>query len=326
MSLSSDCKKRYETGRHKYLIMIPLVFVSMACNPFGESERLKAIGSTADLPTILQRAFHPRNGFSPMESPKPGDWLSEHKETGQTFSEFTAYRFNRPDHTRKKIYLQALGTFAGDKSLSIDTLRDYARMYFAMEIEVLPYVSLNKDEFTPRVNRFTGRRQILSTDVLNFLRTRLPSDAFCILAVTMEDLYPEPTWNFVFGQASLTERTGVYSFARYDPAFHGEPRRSDHGNIILKRSCKILAHETGHMFGLQHCIFFRCIMNGSNHLKESDSRPLHFCPVCLRKLQYSIGFDIVKRYEELGIFYRKYGFDEEAQWVVKRLKYITATS
>jgi archaemetzincin len=33
----------------------------------------------------------------------------------------------------------------------------------------------------------------------------------------MEDLYPEPSWNFVFGQASLNERVGVYSFARYGP-------------------------------------------------------------------------------------------------------------
>jgi archaemetzincin len=191
-----------------------------------------------------------------------------------------------------------------------------------MDVEVLPSIPL-KDEFTPRINRITGKRQILSTDVLNFLRTRLPSDSFCILVVTMEDLYPEPTWNFVFGQASLTERTGVYSFTRYDPAFYGERRGSDYEKIFLKRSSRILAHEAGHMFGLQHCIYFRCIMNGSNHLKESDSRPLHLCPVCLRKLQYSIGFDIVKRYEEIGIFYKKNGFDEEAQWVEIRMKYIS---
>jgi archaemetzincin len=307
------------------LIMISLVFASMACNPFGESERVKAIGSTADLPATLQRAFHPGNGFSPLESPKPGDWLAEHKEPGQTFPEFAVTQYNRPDNIRKKIYLQPLGTFAGDKSPSIDTLRDYAQVYFAMDVEVLPPIPLN-DEFTPRINRITGKRQILSTDVLNFLRTRLPSDAFCILAVTMEDLYPEPAWNYVFGQASLTERTGVYSFARYDPAFHGEKRGSDYEKVLLKRSCRILAHESGHMFGLQHCIFFRCIMNGSNHLKESDSQPLHLCPVCLRKLQYSIGFDILKRYEDLGIFYKKNGFDDEAQWGEKRIKYIAATS
>ena len=307
------------------LIMILLVFASMACNPFGESERVKAIGSTAGLPETLQRAFNPEKDFSSLESPQPGDWLAEHKEPGQTFSEFAVTQYNRPDNIRKKIYLQPLGTFAKDSSPPMDILRDYARVYFAMDVEVLPAILLRDELFTPRINHFTQKWQILTTDVLNFFRTRLPSDAFCILAVTLEDLYPDPTWNFVFGQASLTERIGVYSFARYDPAFYGEKRESGYEQILLKRNSRILAHETGHMFGLQHCIFFNCIMNGSNHLKESDSRPLHLCPVCLRKLQYSIGFDIVKRYKDLGVFYRKYGFDEEAQWVEKRLKFISGT-
>jgi hypothetical protein len=31
-------------------------------------------------------------------------------------------------------------------------------------------------------------------------------------------------FNFVFGQASLNDRVGVYSFARYDPAFYGYTR------------------------------------------------------------------------------------------------------
>lgn len=304
------------------LTMTFLVFLVIACNPLAESERVKAIGSTSGLPETLQRALNPENDFSPLESPKPGDWLAEHKEPGQTFSEFTAYPFNRPDNIRKKIYVQPLGSFPKDSSPSIGILGDYARVYFAMEVEVLPVIPLRDELFAPRINHFTKKRQILSTDILNYLRTKLPSDAFCILAVTMEDLYPDPTWNFVFGQASLTERTGVYSFARYDPAFFGEKRGPDYEKIILKRSCRILAHETGHMFGIQHCIFFRCIMNGSNNLKESDSRPLHLCPVCLRKLQTSIGFDVVKRYQGLKEFYRKYGFDEEAQWVEKRLKYI----
>ena len=87
----------------------------------------------------------------------------------------------------------------------------------------------------------------------------------------MDDLYPEPSWNFVFGQASLGERVGVYSFARYDPAFYGEKRGEDYEKVLLWRSCKVLVHETAHMFGLRHCIYFKCVLNGSNHLKESDS-------------------------------------------------------
>jgi archaemetzincin len=53
------------------------------------------------------------------------------------------------------------------------------------------------------------------------------------------------------------------------------------------------------MCGIHHCIHFSCLMNGSNHLKELDSQPLHLCPVCLRKLQSSAGCDVVARYEKL---------------------------
>jgi archaemetzincin len=80
------------------------------------------------------------------------------------------------------------------------------------------------------------------------------------------------------------------------------------------------------MFSLAHCIFFRCILNGSNHLQESDSRPLFLCPVCLRKLQFSIGFDVLDRYDKLFNFYRKVGFDDEARWVAGRLKRIASTA
>jgi archaemetzincin len=138
--------------------------------------------------------------------------------------------------------------------------------------------------------------------------TKLPRDAFCVLTITMEDLYPEPAWNFVFGQASLRERVAVFSFARYGAAFYGQERAADHQMVLLRRSCKVLAHETAHMFGLAHCIFSNCVMNDSSHLDESDRRPMHLCPVCLRKLQFSVGFYVVQRHEKLAGFYEAVGF------------------
>src|SRR5436309_6040382 len=189
-----------------------------------------------------------------------------------------------------------------------------------MEVKSLPPINIDASKFTKRRNPYTGNSQILTGDVLNFLKTRAPADAFCILAITMEDLYPEPSWNFVFGQASLRDRVGVYSFARYDPAFYGEARSGEHEQLVLRRSCKVLAHETAHMFGLAHCIYFNCLMNGSNHLAESDRRPLHLCPVCLRKLQWSVGFDLPKRYAELEKTDRAFGFGDEADWLKQRIK------
>ena len=42
-----------------------------------------------------------------------------------------------------------------------------------------------------------------------------------MISVTMFDIYPEDSWNYVFGLASLINRTGVFSFIRYDPEFQG---------------------------------------------------------------------------------------------------------
>ncbi|MBW2030346.1 MAG: hypothetical protein JRH06_14060 [Deltaproteobacteria bacterium] len=54
------------------------------------------------------------------------------------------------------------------------------------------------------------------------------------------------------------------------------------------------------------------------------ARPLFLCPVCLRKLQFSIGFHIVNRYRQLFHFYKMVGFGEEAGWISRRLARIIA--
>ena len=294
----------------------------MSFEPPGSAERLQAIGSAPDLPEPLRKALDPGRDFDPIPAPGPHDWLAAHHEDGQTFDEFVRSRPNRPDKTRATLYLQPLGEFPKDRSPSLDRLREFAAAFFGMKVEVLPPVDISAVRLTTRKNPYTRNRQILTDDVLRFLKQRLAPDAFCLLGITMEDLYPAESWNFVFGQASRHERVGVYSFARYDPAFYGQGRGKDYEQLLLRRSCKVLAHETGHMFGLDHCIYFRCVLNGSNHLEESDARPMHLCPVCLHKLQWSIGFDVVKRYAALARFYRRAGIDDEARWTADRLKHI----
>ena len=296
----------------------------MAFTPPNENTIKAAVGDLSQLPPKLQAAFAPdSNAFRPIPAPGPDDWLAVHPEPGQTFEQFKASQPNRPTPERNVIYLQPLGDFAPERSPDIDKLQKFAAVFFAMEVKTLPTIPIDNPRFTTRRNTFTNKPQILTTDVLTFLKNQLPADAFCLLAITMEDLYPEPSWNFVFGQASLRERVGVYSFARYDPMFYDQPRSPDYETLLLRRSCKVLAHETGHMFGLAHCVYFNCLMNGSNHLAESDRRPLHLCPVCLRKLQSSIGFDVLKRYNGLAGMDRALGFTDEAEWLDRRIKVIS---
>ena len=287
--------------------------------PPGREARLAAIGPTDGLPAALRRALEPGADFDPVPTPGPSDWLANHDEPGQTYDDFVRSRPNRPDARHRAIYLQPFGEFVPGESPPLDRLREFAAAFFAMEVAALPTIAVTSGEVTTRRNAYTGQRQLLTGDVLRLLRRRLPSDAYALLGITMEDLYPDPSWNFVFGQASLRHRVGVFSFARYDPRFFGERPSGDRVALLLRRSCKVLAHEAAHMFGIAHCIFFHCLMNGSNHLGESDARPLHLCPVDLRKLYDSVGFDVVDRYRKLREVCERLGFSDEAEWLHARL-------
>jgi archaemetzincin len=283
-----------------------------------------AIGPTANLPKALRRALDPQLDFEPMPVPGPQDWLSNHPEAGQTFEHFVRSRPDRPDARRNQLYLQPLGDFSGLDCPPLSQLREFTAAFFQLNVRVMPTLDLAQSEVVSRHHPSTSGLQLLTTSILELLRRRLPNNAFALLGVTMADLYPDPRWNFVFGQADVRYRVGVYSFARYDPRFYGQRASTNSSRLMLRRSCKVLAHETGHMFGIHHCIWYRCLMNGSNHLAEADARPLHLCPVDLRKLQWSIGFDVVERYRCLKTFAEQAGFEDEANWLSNRLRLIAA--
>lgn len=285
-------------------------------------EIMRAIGSTSGLALPLQRALIPNDEFDPIPIPHSGDWLSVQQEPGQTFDDFANGNPRKPDGRKNVIYLTPLGDFQEGAGPSLKILRECAEAYFMMEVRINPPVRINKSRFATRSNPVTGNFQLLTLDILTHLKKHIPLDAFCMLGITMDDLYPGEDWNFVFGQASLSSGTGVFSFARYDPAFYGNIRDKDYTELLTARCCKVLVHEIAHMFSLSHCIYYHCLMNGSNHLAESDARPMHLCPVCLHKIYHAVGFNVVQHYQKLFYFFRSAGFGKEARWVTRRLEHI----
>ncbi len=306
-------------------ILLCTACLAMNFKPPTPEETLQAIGNTEGMPVPLRQALEPGDDFVPIALPNPGDWLAEHFEAGQTFEDFVSSLAYKPDRSQDTIYLQPLGEFIGAQSPSLEALKDYATVYFMMPVKILAPIAIREAKLTERVNPYTHNRQLLTRDILMLLERNFPADAFCLLAITMEDLYPDPTWNFVFGQAAVSHRVAVFSFARYNPSFYGQSQGKDYHHLLLHRSCKVLVHEMSHMFSLSHCIYFKCVMNGSNHLQESDARPLNLCPLCLRKLQFSAEFDVVVRYHKLLKFYHRAGFAKEIRWVSTRLKNIVST-
>ena len=115
-----------------------------------------------------------------------------------------------------------------------------------------------------------------------------------MLTVTMQDLYPFDSWNYVFGWANYVSRTGVFSFGRYHPDFNNDDYGDEYDdeeegkeedktdeqtakakkekakaeNELLENACYVMVHEIGHMYGMTHCTFYECIMNGFNSYEE----------------------------------------------------------
>ena len=84
------------------------------------------------------------------------------------------------------------------------------------------------------------------------------------------------------------------------------------------------------MFGIQHCVYYNCAMNGSNHLSESDRRVPNLCPICLRKLQEALKFDLTERYAAIlnfcqGLVTRDAPLKEFEQfgvWILRMLEFL----
>jgi len=251
------------------------------------------------------RPLHQRLG-----PPKPGEWRAEHHEAGQTFEQYLRCNPVLPDAVRRVLAIQPLGELTSAQRKIVGLASDYMARYFNLETRILADVPASVIPARARRTHPTwGDKQILSTYVLEkVLRPSLPDDAVATIAFTASDLWPGAGWNFVFGQADLHARVGVWSIYR-----NGDPAASPAAfKLALLRTLRIAVHETGHMLSLEHCTAYRCVQGGVNSLEEDDRAPLWLCPECMVKIAWATHADPRQRYEKLAAFCKDHGLDTEA--------------
>jgi len=264
--------------------------------------------------------------FELLPPPAPGDWRAALCEREQAFEEY-ASRYAPlaladkpcPPADRPVIRVLPMGPASQADAEEMVLLERFLQAYFSSRVLVeerrLPPASVRR-----RPSRGFGR-QLLADDILREIGRDMPADTIVRLAVTREDLFASARrgvyFNFVFGTGSSDERAAVASSARYHQHYPDEPAGVTPG----KRFFKLAAHETGHVLGLAHCARYRCCMNGSNSLAESDRRPVHLCPDCLRKVEWRLALgesDRAGRYRALAEVYRELGWVEEEAFVAAR--------
>ncbi len=245
----------------------------------------------------------------PLPPARPGDWLAEHPERGQTFAQYLHAPPVRKGERLHTIYLCLVGDFTDAQRRVVEVTRGYLAVFFDSPVKERRRVALAEVPAAARRRHPSwGVKQVLTGYILRqVLRPDRPNDALAYLALTATDLWPGAGWNFVFGEADVWERTGVWSIYR-----NGDPD-TDFA-LCLRRTLSTASHETGHLLRLAHCTAYCCLMNGSNHQEEKDRRPLHLCPVCLRKVCWSLRVEPVPYLKRLGDFCGRNGLDDERRW------------
>ena len=258
--------------------------------------------------------------FQPMKE-QDGDWLQSHPENGETFEEYVDSGPTLPTAERETLYIQPVGKFSAKQRQVIRQAADYLRAFYNLPVILREQRSLEASKEMSRV-QYPNNRQIRTIYFLDDLLPKLlPNDAAALLCFTNYDLYPGDTWNYVFGQASLEKRVGVWSLWRLEK----DNDKAAAPGVFLDRTLKVAMHETGHMFSMRHCTKYECLMSGTNHLAETDRRPLDTCPECTMKIAWAMNYAPAERYKNLAEFWRKQGRPAEQKRMLEKAKAIESS-
>jgi archaemetzincin len=264
-------------------------------------------------------------GYVRLTPQNANGWYGIFAEPIQSLEYYQARQPMRPTPQRRTVVLQPLGDMTAGQMAMLRDLQEYSQAFFQLPVRMAPPLSLEAAKqwtrpTTSRAGSPTGGTQYDASKLLSkVLLPRLPDDAAAYLGITMSDLWADDL-SYVFGLGDVDHRVGVYSLCRYYPEFWGHQSTARDRTQTLRRACLVLNHEAGHMFGLMHCVLYKCSMNGSNSLADADQTPLDYCPVCHRKLLWNLGCDGIRRYEDLLRFYREHGLQAEAKWTEQRLQ------
>jgi archaemetzincin len=291
-----------------------------ACNalgppfaPFSLSKRTqRSIAIEEDTQETLRAITPSSDFFDRLPRPERGDWLAENEEHGQSYYDFvsTLHRKGKercPSSLSNVVLLVPIGeTLNGSLGRQfLNHIQAFCRAFYCpMRVDIHPSV-LDVSSVSCRLNEH-GHKQYLTSQICTLIQDHTSSvpNIFCRLGITFEDIYPGERWNFVFGEASMVDKAGVFSLARHCPRFSDGWAISDHHRrngahahlnpeetvCWLQHALRTMVHEIGHMLQLEHCIYYRCVMNGSNGHHDTAGMTSFCCPICLRKVLHATAY------------------------------------
>jgi archaemetzincin len=122
----------------------------------------------------------------------------------------------------------------------------------------------------------------------------------------------------------IKEAVSAYCTLRQAEPFD-ELRAGSLNDLWHGRVCRTASHEVGHCFGLDHCVYYACVMQSTASVGEDTRQPPYLCPVDLAKVLYATGTSALNRYKALLEYcdrpahQESYLFKPFAAWIRARL-------
>mmetsp|Transcript_22855 Transcript_22855/g.52329 ORF Transcript_22855/g.52329 Transcript_22855/m.52329 type:complete len:465 (-) Transcript_22855:15-1409(-) len=286
--------------------------------PSAATRRL-AVGSTRGEKFLMRQVLRFAEAwFEPVPPPRIQDWLSCHKESGQTFDDFKLAHEERLgsfalDTNRRCIHVLPLSSHNEQEipSEALKTLHGIITAFF-MPCRV---ALLRRAPQTSRCDTAV----VEAAEVLQHMSNGLRADSLMTIALTPDAVRSHGSCTVgVVGHAS---RLGVFSLQCAMPQNDNEKAEQ----FDFERAAKLVLHEISHMMGLLHCCYYRCLMNGSCTVEELDGTPPYLCAMCLKKLHLVLGFDPLQRYAALSQAWYNARSEATAAWYATRVELVLST-
>jgi len=166
-------------------------------------------------------------------------------------------------------------TFGPVKAVDVACVKAGIEALYAVKVEVLPEKPLPKTAFYPPRERYKADK------LLDFLSTDSPAEFTKVVGLTTQDVSTSKgeiaDWG-IFGLGQLGGRACVVSTFRLRAGKVGT-------KVFQARLVKVVNHELGHTFGLDHCPAAGCFMqDAGGKIATIDGESGKPCADCAERL------------------------------------------
>ncbi|RDW94619.1 hypothetical protein BP5796_00382 [Coleophoma crateriformis] len=107
-------------------------------------------------------------------------------------------------------------------------------------------------------------------------------------------------------ETSISPIRAAVSAHQFSASLVNSPTSETLSGLWLGRVCRTVSHELGHCFGMDHCVYYACVMQGSSSIIEDARQPPYLCPVDLSKVLEATGVNQQAHYQAMLAFCDQY--------------------